>query len=468
VEERELVIIGGGPAGYVAAIRAAQLGGRATVIEMDALGGTCLNRGCVPSKTLLYSAELYETMQKSEQFGITARDVSADLTKMQARKNTVIKTHVSGVESLLKGNKIEIISGRARLLPSLQVEIESGEGQKQVVQAKKIILATGGKAITLPIPGADSPSGVINAEKILNLESIPKSMIMIGGGVIGIEMATILAKLGCQVSVVEMLPHILPLEDAELTAVLAKVLKDDGVQLYEGTRVLQIEDSSGGKAVVISDGKTEQKLEAEVVAIAVGYRPSTDGLGLEEAGVKINKGAIQVNERMETSVPGIYAAGDATGGIMLAYVAMEEGMIAAENAMGRSATIDYQVVPRFTHSLLELASVGLTEEEAKSQGNEIKIGRFPFAANSIATILGERRGLIKIVTESKYGQILGIHILGPRATELIAEATLAMKMEATVPDIVATLHAHPSLSEAMHEAALDVTGETIHYPSKNR
>jgi dihydrolipoamide dehydrogenase len=468
VEERELAIIGGGPAGYVAAIRAAQLGSKATVIEMDALGGTCLNRGCVPSKTLLHSAELYETMKKSEQFGITAKDVSADLARMQAHKDMVIKTHVSGVESLLKGNKIEIVKGRARLMPSRQVEIESGEGQKQVIQAQKVMLATGGKPLTLPIPGADSPSGVISAEKILNLEKIPKSIIMIGGGVIGIEMATILAKLGCQVSVVEMLPHILPLEDAELTSILAKALKDDSVQLYEGTKVSRIEDSSRGKTAIISDGKTEQKLEAEMVAIAVGYCPNTDNMGLEEAGLKVNKGAIQVNEKMETSVPGVYAAGDAIGGIMLAYVAMEEGAIAAENAAGRKTSIDYNVVPRFTHSLLELASVGLTEEEAKSQGHEIKTGRFPFSANSIATILGERRGLIKIITEPKYGQILGIHILGPRATELIAEAALAMKMEATVPDIVATLHAHPSLSEAMHEAALDVTGETIHYPSKNR
>ena len=467
MEERELVIIGGGPAGYVAALRAAQLGGRATVIEMDALGGTCLNRGCVPSKTLLHSAELYDTMKKSEQFGIMAKDVSADLARMQARKNAVIKTHVSGVESLLKGNKIEIIRGRARLLPSRQVEIDGG-GQKQVIQAKKVILATGCQPIRLPIPGADSASGIISAEKILNLESVPASVIMIGGGVIGIEMATILTKLGCQVSIVEMLPHILPMEDAELTVILAKALKDDGAQLYEGTKVSRIEDSAGGKAAIVSDGKAEQKLEAEMVAIAVGYCPNTDGLGLEEAGVKKNKSAIQVNERMETSVPGIYAAGDAIGGIMLAYVAMEEGIVAAENAMGRSAAIDYSVVPRFTHSLPEVASVGLTEEEARAQGHELKIGRFPFSANSIATILDERRGLIKIISEPKYGQILGVHILGPRATDLIAEATLAMKMEATVPDIVATLHAHPSLSEAMHEAALDVTGETIHYPSKNR
>ena len=468
MEERDLVIIGGGPAGYVAAIKAAQLGGSTTIIEMDALGGTCLNRGCVPSKTLLHSAELYDTMKKSEHFGITAQTVRADLIKMQSRKNTVIKTHVSGVESLLKGNKVEIIAGRARLLPSLQVEIESGGGEKQVIQAQKIILAAGGKPITLPIPGADSLSGIISAEKILNMESVPKGLIMIGGGVIGIEMATILTKLGCQVSVVEMLPHILPLEDSELTAILAKALQNEGVHLYEGTKVSGIEGSDGGKSIVISDGKTERKLEAEMVAIAVGYRPNTDGMGLEEAGININKGAIQVNERMETSVPNIYAAGDVCGGIMLAYVAMEEGIIAAENALGRSATINYDAVPRFAHSLMELASVGLTEEEARAQGYETKTGRFPFSANSTATILGERRGLIKIISEQKYNQILGVHILGPRATELIAEATLAMKMEATVPDIVATLHAHPSLSEAMHEAALDVTGETIHYPSKNR
>ena len=291
---------------------------------------------------------------------------------------------------------------------------------------------------------------------------------MIGGGVIGVEMATILAKLGCQVNIVEMLPHILPLEDAELTAILAKALKDDGVQVYEGTRVSKIEDAGNGKTVTISNGEGEKKLEAEVVAIAVGYRPNGDGIGLEEAGVTLNKGAVQVNERLETGAPDIYAAGDVIGGMMLAYVAMEEGIVAAENALGRSSTIDYQAVPKCTFSLPELASVGLTEEEAIAREYPVQVGRFPFAANSMATILGERRGLVKIITEPKYGQILGVHIIGPRATDLIAEATLAMKLEVTPQDIVATIHAHPSLSEALHEAALDITGETLHYPSRNR
>jgi len=468
VEERDVVVIGGGPAGYVAAIRAAQLGGKVTLIENDALGGTCLNRGCVPSKALLHSVELYQSMKNAEQYGIKATDVGIDLAKMQVRKSKIIATLVGGVQSLLNGNKVEVIKGRAKLTPSRQVEIDTGQGQKQTIQAKKIILATGGKPIRLPIPGADSPSGIINAESILDLDYIPKSLLMIGGGVIGVEMATILAKLSCQVTIVEMLPHILPLEDAELTSILARALKGDGIQLYEGTKVSSIEDSEGGKAVTVSDGGAEKKLDAEVVAIAVGYCPNTDGLGLYEAGVTTSKGTIQVNENMETNVPNVYAAGDVIGGMMLAYVAMEEGIIAAENALGKKSTIDYQAVPRCTFTLPELASVGLSEEEATAQGYQIQVGRFPFSANGMATILGERRGLVKIVTESKYGQILGVHIVGPRATELIAEATLATKLEASPQEIVATMHAHPTLSEALREAALDVTGETIHFLSKKR
>jgi dihydrolipoamide dehydrogenase len=468
MEERDLVIIGGGPAGYVAAIRAAQLGGKVTLIEMDALGGTCLNRGCVPSKALLHSAELYQSMKNAEPYGINTKDVSIDLAKMQSRKSRIISTHVAGVESLLKGNKVEVIKGKARLAPSLHVEIDTRQGQKQTIKAKKLIMATGGKPIKLPIPGTDSSSGVINAENILDLKRIPKSLLIIGGGVIGVEMATILAKLGCQVTIVEMLPHILPLEDAELTTILGRALKEDGVQLYEGSKVSRIEDSEGGKTATVTTGDVEKKLQAEVVAIAVGYCPNVDNLGLNEAGVKVSKGGIQVNEHMQTSVPGIFAAGDAIGGIMLAYVAMEEGIVAAENTLGKNSAIDYQAVPKCTFTLPELASVGLTEAEAVARGHQVKVGRFPFSANSMATILGERRGLVKIITEAKYGQILGVHIIGPHATKLIAEATLAMKMEATPQDIVATIHAHPTLSEALREAALDVTGETIHFLSKNK
>lgn len=467
MEERDLVIIGGGPAGYVAAIRAAQLGGKVTLVEADALGGTCLNRGCIPSKALMHSVELYQSVKTAGQYGVNATGIGVDLVKMMARKNAVVAMLVSGVQTLLKGNKVEVIKGRARLAAPMQVEIDAG-GQKQTIQAKKIILATGSRPITLPIPGVDSPSGIISAESILNLDCIPESLLMIGGGVIGVEMATILAKLGSKVTVVEMLPHILPLEDAELTSILGRALKEEGIQIYEGAKVTGIEDSGGGKSVAVPTGDGEKKLDAELVAIAVGYRPNVEGLGLEEAGVAVHKGGIQVNEHMETSVASIYAAGDAVGGMMLAYVAMEEGVVAAENALGKNSTINYQAVPRCTFTLPELASVGLTEDEAKAEGNQIEVGRFPFAANGMATILGERRGLVKIITEQKYGQILGVHIIGPRATELIAEATLAMKLDATPQDIIATMHAHPTLSESFREAALDISGETIHAPSRRR
>ena len=467
MEARELVIIGGGPAGYVAAIRAAQLGGKVTLIEEDRLGGTCLNHGCIPSKSLLHSVELYESIKNAGQYGITTTGVSVDLAKMMARKNTVISTLVSGVQGLLKGNGVEVINGRARLRPSRQVEITDGQGQEQVLQAKKMIIATGARPITLPIPGADSPRGIIGAEDVLDMERVPKSLLMIGGGVIGVEMATILAKLGSKVTIVEMLPHILPLEDVEITAVVGKSLKEDGVEIYESAKVSAIEDAAGGKTVTVVTSEGEKKLVAEVVAIGVGYRPNLDGLGLEEAGVVVEKGAIKVNESMATSVPNIYAAGDAVGGMMLAYVAMEEGVVAAENALGKDTTIDYQAVPRCVFTLPELAGVGLTEADARAREYQVQTGKFPFAANGMAIIKGERRGLVKIVTDQKYGQILGVHIVGPQATELIAEATLAMKLDVTPQEIIATIHSHPSLSEAFREAALDVSGETIHFlPSK--
>lgn len=468
MEEREIVIIGGGPAGYVAAIRAAQLGGKVTLVEQDALGGTCLNRGCIPSKTLLHCVELYRVIKNAERYGINVTPVSVDLAKMQTHKNRIVSMLVSGVQSLLNGNRVEVMRGRARLNASRQVEIETKERQRRTIPARKIIIATGARPIQLPILGADSPTGIISAESILNMTSIPKSLLMIGGGVVGLEMTTILARLGGKVTVVEMLPHILPAEDAELTAILHRALEDDGVQIYAGAKVTRIEDSARGKLATIAASDGEKKVEAEVVAIAVGYHPNTDDLGLEAAGIALDKGRIQVNEHMETSVPNIYAAGDCVGKIMLAYVAMVEGEVAAENATGKKSTMNYQVVPRCVYTQPELASVGITEEEAVKQGYQIKVGRFPFAASGMAAILGERRGLVKIITDQKYGQILGVHIVGPRATDLIAEATLAMKLDLTPQEVIATLHSHPSLSEAIREAALDISAETIHFISRKK
>ena len=468
MEERDIVVIGGGPAGYVAAIRASQLGGKVTLVEEKKLGGICLNTGCIPTKFLLHSVDIYQSIKTAEQYGISAAEVSFDLAKMQAHKNRVISTLVSGVKSLLDGNKVEVINGRAKFTSPKQVEVDSGQGKKQVVQARKVIIATGSKPIVLPIHGADSPA-VMNTDSLLNLSYLPESLVMIGGGVVGVEMATILAKLGCKVSIVEMMPHILPTQDAELASILSQALKEDGVEIYCGAPVSRIDDTKGGKLVVLLDGnKAEKKLKAAAVAVSVGQKPNIEGLGLNECGVVTDKGRIQTNERMETNVPNIYAAGDVVGGMMLAYVSFAEGKVAAENAMGRDSKIDYQAVPQCIFTSPEVASVGVTEEEAVAQGYEVRIGRFPFAASGMAAILGEQRGLVKIISDQKYGQILGVHIIGPQATSLIPEAALAMKLEVTPQEIVATMHAHPTLSEALWEAALDVTGETIHFPSRNR
>ena len=461
MESRDLVVIGGGPAGYVAALRAAQLGVKVTLVEEKALGGTCLNWGCIPTKFLLHSAEVYQSIRDAGQYGLNVSEVSFDLSEMQDRKSRVVSTLVSGIQGLLDRNKVEVIRGRAKLAPTKQVEISSG----QTIQAEKIIIATGSHPTALPIPGADSPD-IMNSERILSLKQFPKSLAIIGGGAIGVEMATILSKLGCKVSLLEMMPHCLPTQDAEIALILHGIFEKDGIDVHCSAQVSRIEDCTGGKRVVFSDGNSQQQLEAEAVAITVGYKPNIEGLGLEECGVAVERGCIQVNERMETSVPDIYAAGDVIGGLMLAYVGFAEGMVAAENVSGRHSEIDYQVVPQCIFTSPEVASVGLTEEEASAQGYELRVGRFPFIASGMAHIMGESRGLVKIITEQKYGQILGVHIIGPRATSLIQEVTLAMKLEATPEDIVATMHPHPNLSESIWEAALDVKGETLHYFSQ--
>jgi len=465
MEKRGIIVIGGGPAGYTAAIKASQLGGKVTLVEEKNLGGICVNRGCIPTKFLLHTVDIYQSIKDAGQYGISVAGTNLDLSKMQVGKNKVISTLVSGVAGLLRRNNVEVITGRAKLTQSKQVEIDSGQ-EKKTIQAEKVIIATGSKPIVLPIPGADSLD-ILDAEDMLSLDRLPKSLVMVGGGVIGVEMATILAKLGCKVIIVEMMPHILPAQDAEIVAILDGALREDGVEIYCGAQVTRIEGTKGGKLVIFSDSnKVEKKLEAEAAAVCVGYRPNIEGLGLDECGVAIERGRIQVNERMQTSVPDIYAAGDVVGGMMLAYVSFAEGRVAAENVMGKDTKIDYQAVPQCIFTLPEVASVGLTEEEAVAQGYQLRIGRFPFVGNGMAKILGEQRGLVKIITDQDYGQILGVHIVGPRATSLIPEAALAVKLEATAQDIIATMHAHPTLSEAIWEAALDVTGEAIHFHSR--
>jgi len=463
MSETGVLIIGGGPAGYVAALRVSQLGGRATLVEENKLGGVCLNCGCIPTKFLLHGIELYHNVTGAEQYGIKTGNVSINISKLQSEKCNVVNKLVSGVDALLSAGRVKVIYGRAKINSPDNVEITDRSGETQTVQPDSIIIATGARAAGLPIPGGEMPD-ILDYKGLLELENVPESIIMIGGGVIGVEMATFLNRLNCRVSIVEMMPRILPANDAETVRVLDDAMKKDGMDIYCGAMVEKIKDSGKNKKVTFSNGKGTTTLEAEKVAVTAGMKPNIEGTGLDECGVEVNKDGIKVNERMQTSVPDIYAAGDVTGGIMLAHVAFAEGKKAAENAMGKVTFMDYQAVPQCIYTSPELAGVGLTEEEAEKH-YQIETGRFPFEASGMAAILGDTRGFVKIITEKKYDRILGVHIAGPSASHLISEAALAIKMELTPQEIIETIHSHPSLSEALWEASLDISGETIHFPS---
>lgn len=464
MKQSDVVIVGGGPAGYVAAIRASQLGGKVILIEKDALGGTCLNRGCIPTKALLHSVEILEAVRRGKDCGVSVGELIIDFTKIMSRKDAVVKTLVTGVQYLMKSNAIEVIKGTGRLISPTEVEVDSG--QQEAVRATGIVLAPGSVPSVVPIPGVNG-SGVITSDDALQLSEIPQSLLVIGGGAIGVEFATIFAKLGTEVTIVEMLPQIIPTEDHELSVSLKQALEKDGIKIFTGAQVSRIEDDpEGDKLVSVATGEGEQKLTAELVLVAVGRKSNIKGLGLEKIGIKTERGSITVNDRMETNIPGIYAAGDAIGGILLAHVASAEGEVAVENAMGKESVIDYKVVPRCIYTMPEVAAVGLTESQAREEGLNLKVGRFPFTANPRALILGQPDGFVKVLSDAKSEEIFGVHIFGPQATELISEATLAIKMEATVSEISSTIHAHPTLSEAIRETALDAEGIAVHMSRK--
>jgi len=459
---KSIIIIGGGVGGYVAAIRAAQLGAQVTLIEKDTLGGTCLNRGCIPTKALLQSADILAKIKDAAAFGISAEKVSIDFSVITKRKEAVVKQLVAGVASLMRKNKIRVIKGIGTLIDSKTVGILGGSDK---ISADSIIIATGSKASTAPIKGIDEP-GVITSDEALAMERPPKSIVIIGGGVIGLEFAQIMHRLGSKVTIVEMMPQILPAEDTDIASMLDGILGKDGIEIFTNATVSSIRSAEQKGSVVsftTKDGNGEQERIAEKVLLSVGRCPNTDDLGIDKMGLAMEKGRLVVSERMETNIPGVYAVGDVVGGFMLAHVAMDEGKCAAENSMGAERKIDYRAVPRCVYTSPELAGVGLTEAEAKEEYGEIKVGRFPFIANGKALIQNETKGLVKIIADARYGQILGVQILGPQATELIAEAVLAIRMEATFEDIASTIHAHPTLSEAVMEAALDAGGKTIHF-----
>ena len=450
----DVAVIGGGPAGYSAALRASKLGACVALIEQSELGGACLNRACIPTKTLLHSLALMRSVNNTARFGISSSPATIDIDKLRERKNAVISMMTSGVEQAMIGSGITIVQGKARLLSPGDIEIIGDNDNIQTLTAHKIIIATGSVPCRLNAPGADDPT-VMYSSDILELRRIPQSIIMIGGGAVGVELAAILNDLGARVTILEIMPRILSSEDAEVTQILERFLKKDGIQIYISAQIDRIETLQGLKRVHFTCGDVENTLDAEAVCVAIGQKPFFEGLGLEGCGVKTGSRGIEVNAHMRTSVPGVFAAGDVAGKSMQAYVAMAEGRIAAENALGSDAAMDYSAIPRCVYTSLELASVGLTESEALSRGLKIRCLRTNMAANASATILGERRGLVKIVADAESGKVLGVHIAGIGASNLIAECALALKLNATVEDLSKTLHPHPSLSEAVWQASLN-------------
>ena len=459
MSETDLLIIGGGPAGYVAAIRARQLGAKVTLIEKDALGGTCLNRGCIPTRALVRAAELIDLPRKAKDFGIVYPPPEIDFAKIIARKDTIVKTVGGGVQLLMKENGVEVIKGEAKLISPTETRVRSESGEESLT-SRRIIIATGARTTKPSVPGADT---IITTTEALALKEVPPSLLIMGAGPIGVTFAVIFSRLGSTVTVTEESARILPGFDHEIVSLLERELRREKVKILTETNLLR---AGEGNAVLNVKGK-EETIAATRVLVADSRAANTGGLGLESIGIALKDGHVKVNSYLETDTPGIYAAGDVAGGPMLAHAAFTGGRIAAENALGKSSSMDFNAIPRCVYTFPEIACVGLTEEEAAAQGYQVRIGRFPFAANGLATVLGERSGLVKVVSETKYGQILGVHILGPSATELISEAVLAMRLEEPPQVIGGTIHAHPTLSEALMEAALDVSGETLHSISKN-
>jgi len=458
-QQYDVIIIGSGPGGYVAGIRAGQLGLKVAVIERDPfLGGTCLHRGCIPTKSLLENADVWTKIQKAKDFGITVGDVSIDWSAVQKRKQGVVDANAKGIEFLFKKNKVERVTGFGKVIDRNTVDVD---GKK--LSTKNIILAMGSVPKDLPHIKSDGKR-IINSDHILRLEQIPKSMLVIGAGAVGCEFASIFSRFGTETTIVEVMPQLLPIEDDEISKEFTRIFKKKGITAYTDAKVLSCEVSdSGVKSDVETKGK-QQTIETELVLSATGRRPVTENCGLENTKVQLDqRGFVQVDELMRTAEPGIYAIGDIVPTPALAHCASAEGILAVEHIAGKEVRpINYDHVPNATYTEPEVASVGLTERKAKERGYDVKVGKFPFTANSKAKIVGDAAGLVKYVVDAKYDELLGVHIVGPKATELIVEACAALELEATSESIAKTIHAHPTLSEALMEAAEDVAGHAIH------
>jgi len=466
-EQFDVVIIGSGPGGYVAAVRGAQVGLKVAIIEKEAgarLGGTCGLRGCIPTKALLNAAHLYEKAGHFENFGIKVENLGFDWTKVQKYKSDVVAKNSSGVSYLMKKNKVTIFNGFGKITGKGKIEVAYEDGKKETIDTKNIIIATG--SVVRPIPGFETDGKqVVNSDQILELISVPKSMVVLGSGAVGVEFASVYARFGCETTVVELLDRIVPLEDAEVSKELQRVFKKNGITCLTGVKMDKLEKSKKSVKLSGKDAKgNDIKLEAEMLLVAIGRMPYLENLGLENTKVVVNpRGTIKVNEYCETDEPNVFAIGDVIDTAWLAHLASKEGILVVEKLAGKKVEpINQRLVPNCTYCDPEVASVGLTEAKAREEGYEVKVGKFPFSASGKARILGETDGFVKIVSEKKYDEVLGVHIIGPHATELLAEACVAMQLETTANELGRTIHAHPTVSESVMEAAEGVHDLTIH------
>ncbi len=464
MKEYDVVVIGAGPGGYVAAIRAAQLGLKTAIVEKRWLGGVCLNVGCIPSKALLKNAEIARTLREdAKEYGISGENITIDYSIAVKRSRQVSDRLTRGVSFLMKKNKVDVYEGAAFLKSKDLVSVSLNDGKKEDLKTANVILATGAHPFMAPGWNHDGKK-VLTYEDAILQEKLPASAIIIGAGAIGAEFATIWSSFGTKVSIVEMLPNVLPLEDEELSKELQKAFQKRGIEIYTGHRVEAIEHTAKGVAVTVTAGAEKKVLEAEQTLVAIGFKANTENLGLEGVGVTLDKrGFINTDANMATNVPGIWAIGDVTGKLLLAHAASAMGIHCAETIKGiKRKPIDFTMIPSATYSYPQVASFGLSEKEALEAGKQIKKGKFPFQANGKALGLGESTGFVKVIVDAKYGEILGAHMIGPEVSELLPELSLAQQSELTVEELASNIHAHPTLSEAIMEAAEDALGHAIH------
>ncbi|MDA1199733.1 MAG: dihydrolipoyl dehydrogenase [Bacteroidetes bacterium] len=459
--EYDVIVLGSGPGGYVAAIRASQLGLKTAVVEKENLGGVCLNWGCIPTKALIKSAQVFEYIQHAEDYGITVKEATHDFGKVVKRSRDVADGMSKGIQFLMKKNKIDVVMGYGKVLPGKKLEVKGDQGT-QILSAKHIILATGGRSRQLPSLPQDGKK-IIGYREAMTLATQPKSMVIVGSGAIGVEFAYVYHAMGTKVTIMEYLPNIVPNEDVDVSQALERTFKKSGIDIQTGTEVTKVDTSGKGCLVTYKNAKGEQTLECDVVLSAVGVATNIENIGLESVGIKTEQGRVVVDDMYRTSVPGYYAIGDIVKGQALAHVASAEGIICVEAIAGHHpAALDYGNIPGCTYCSPEIASVGMTEKAAKEAGYEIKVGKFPFSASGKASAAGAKDGFVKMIYDAKYGELLGAHMIGANVTEMIAEIVAARKLETTGMELLKTVHPHPTMSEAVMEATAAAYDEVIH------